>query len=240
MMYARPSSAERPVASVSFVPVQATAVPAAHGAVTFPGLPLVSRLLQELDEPLTRLARQARRAGPLGSAAVVLLAGCRAGVGCSTVALALAAAAARERPVLLLDAHLERAGLSGWLRQPPELGWEDAVGGRCSLEQAVLYPAGPGVLPFLPLRQPVADPGGFLRQPALRAWFVGLRRDHGLLLLDGGPVATLPAEWAHLVDGAFLVGVGGADAAAEWSEARDVLEERGLTVLGVVETLVEG
>jgi Mrp family chromosome partitioning ATPase len=234
MMYAKPSSAEPAVASVAFVPVQPGPAPAAREAVTFPGLPLVNRLLQELDQPLTRLARQARRAGPLGHAAVVLLTGSRPGIGCSTVALALAAAAARERPVLLLDAHLDRAGLSGWLRHPPAVGWDDAVGGRCSLEQAVLYPAGPGVLPFLPLRQPVADPQGFLRQPALRAWFAGLRGDHGLVILDGGPVASLPAEWAHLVDGAFLV------AADAWTDARDMLEERGLAVLGVVETLVEG
>ena len=201
-------------------------------------LPPVEWLLRELGQPLAQLARRVRRLGPLDGGAVVLLTGCRPGVGCSTVSLALAGAAARERPALLLDGDLDRAGLSALFGGPP-VGWEQALRGLCPLGPPRRHP-GPGTtLAFLPLRPPVTDPERLLAEPALPAWLARLRRDYGLIVLDGGAVQGPGARWAPLADCALLVCDSGQAPANDWAEAWDRLEEGGTSVLGIVETLVE-
>ena len=240
MSHSNVSVAEAEVASVAFVPLLEERLPSCRAGTELSGLPLVSKLLAEMGQPLADLARRVRRAGPFEGAAVVLLAGCRREAGCSILAAALAAAAARERAVLLIDADLSRPGLSASLGATRRAGWEEAVRGRCSFEEPVQHPDEAGILSFLPLRQPVADPEGLLRQPVLPSWLARLRREYGLIVLDGGSVEETAPGWAPLADGALLICDARRTSASEWAAAWDRLEQAGTSVLGIVETFVEG
>jgi Mrp family chromosome partitioning ATPase len=234
------SVAETEVASVAFVPLLEDRLPPCRPGTKLAMLPLVDVLLRELGQPLANLARRVRRAGPFDGAAVVLLAGCGRGAGCSTLAVALAAAAARERAVLLVDADLGRTGLSALLGASGRTGWEEAVRGLCAFEEPVQHPDEAGVLAFLPLRQPVADPEGLIRQPVLPSWLARLRREYSLIVLDGGTVQDTATRWAPLTDGALLVCDARRTSASDWAAAWDQLEQAGSSVLGIVETFVEG
>ncbi|MBV9124297.1 MAG: hypothetical protein JO112_13140 [Planctomycetes bacterium] len=230
---------EAEVAALTFVPLATPRGVPSRKSVELAAIPLVQELLRTLGQPLADLARRARRLGPVQGGAVLLLTGCRRGAGCSTVALCLAAAAAAERPTLLLDADLLHAGLSAQLGGGAfAFGWEEILRGLPSPQTLFRPPDQPGVLSFLPLQQPVHDPLGLLTQPALPGWLAGLRQVYDLVILDGGPVQESGAGWASWADVAILVKDGREPSAADCASAWDLLEEGGTHVLGLVETFV--
>jgi Mrp family chromosome partitioning ATPase len=212
--------------------------PAARPSVDFSGVPLADRLWHELAQPLTDLALQARRRGPREGGTVLLLTGCRRGAGCSTVALALAQAAATEMPVLLAEGDLDRPGLSALSGTQAPFGWEEVVRGQCSFAEALHGVDRREGLAFFPLKQPVADPGRLWAHPALQVWLAQLRQTYGLVVLDGGPAGQTGCRWAARADVAVLVCDAGRQPGYDWAPVWDRLEEGGAEVLGIVETFV--
>jgi Mrp family chromosome partitioning ATPase len=156
-------------------------------------------------------------------------------MGCSTVALALAAAAG-DRAIALVDADLYRPGLSRLLGPGPRPGWEEVVAGSIPYEEGrAILDLGRRV-PLFPLREPPTEPDALFIQPGLRSWLQRLRHEYALVVLDGGPVAACGERWGPWVDVALVVAASGRTLADDWSRAWDRLEEGGTHVLGVVET----
>jgi Mrp family chromosome partitioning ATPase len=201
-------------------------------------LPVVPQLLEGLERPLADLARRVRRMGPLDGGSIVLLAGCRRGVGCSTVALALAAAAAAERRVLLLDGDLDRAGLSTLLCGACRgAGWEAYVHGGQITEPVLAAVDCADMLTFLPLGGPAVDPQQFVNEPAVAELLAQWRGDYGLTVIDAGTVGDSGSLWGPATDAVLLV----CDSSQpeDWGESWDRLEGSGAQVLGIVETALQ-
>jgi Mrp family chromosome partitioning ATPase len=234
-------SAKLEVGAVAFVPVAASHARSSRRPVNLSHVPLVDTLLRELAQPLTDLSRRIRRIGPVDGGAIVLLTGYRRGVGCSTVAAALAGAAAAERPVLLIDGDLHQAGVSSLLGTSAPFGWRQGIEGHCSPEQPLQRVDPEGRLWLLPFREPVGDAPALLKHPAVPGWLARWRHNYSLIVIDGGPVAETGTLWAPLADGILLVCDAGAGRGPEdrWAHAWDDLEAEGGAVLGIVETLIE-
>jgi len=219
---------------VAFVPVSSQ--PPVLRRTRFVDFHLVERIVRELRQPLGDLAWRARQIGRHDRGAFVLLTGSQRGTGCTTVALALATAAAEEQSVLLVDGDLETRGLSTRMQEMPEAGWEDAFQGFCPLDQVMHSIEPPPGFAFLPLRETVADPAHLLAQPALATWQNHLRYDYDLIFIDGGSVWKSGVPWAPWVDAALVVCDANHKLAGDWAQGWDRLEEGGAAVLGIVET----
>jgi Mrp family chromosome partitioning ATPase len=192
-------------------------------------------MLRELGQSLTDLAGLTCAASSASEGTVVLLVGCRRGIGCSTVAWALARAAAEHDPVLLMDGDLSGRGLSELAEGPGAFGWTDALEGQGPFDQALRQVAGQDLV-FLPLREPNAESDHILSHAALPLWLARLRREFRLIVLDGGPLAEGGAGWARWVDAALLVCDARQTASGERAQGWDQLEAGGTSVLGIVET----
>jgi Mrp family chromosome partitioning ATPase len=167
---------------------------------------------------------------------IVLLTGSQHGVGCTTVALALATAAAREHSVLLIDGDQSNRRLSTALENQTLLGWDDALGSG-SLNRVLCYPdVGAGVA-FLPLRQVRPEPFIAKEHTCLAQWKTQFRQEYGLILVDGGSVWHNGAGWASWVDVSLVVCDSGQKLADDWALAWDRLEEANTRILGIIETL---
>lgn len=215
----------------------------------FSKFPIVQRILEKLGAPLCEVSRRARRVGPVDAGTMVLLAGCREGAGCSTTALACAAAASTEFPTALVDvAHPSRKSLSEnrsltqLLVGQTTVGWNDVVSGVAAFQEAVHPVDSREGLAFFPKSE---DQGlGFrtsdfgFSHAGLAGWLGRLRQDYGLVFLDGGLVESGAVEWAPWVDAVLIVCDPSQTADADWTRAWDRFEESGAHVLGIVETLV--
>ncbi len=223
--------------SVAFLPLAEGQPEGNEAPVDLSRFPMARRIVTRLENSLAQLARRARRLGPVDGGAVVLLTGCQAVAGCSTLALALAATACRDERTALVDADFHQAGLTRQLSQPPDIGWEDVVQGR-SFEDAGHSLDSQGSLSFFPLGAPLADPDELLTSPGLAGWLARLRQDFALSFVDGGSLLTGGAKWAPWVDAALVVCRSGPELAEDWARAWDQLEEGGTHVLGIIETFV--
>jgi Mrp family chromosome partitioning ATPase len=197
---------------------------------------LADRIVRELGQPLNDLAWRVRQFARTDRGACVLMTGNQRGTGCSTAAMALAAAAAADQSVLLIDGDLETRGLSARMRATPEAGWEDALQGFCPLDQVVHSIEPPPGFAFAPLRQTVTDPLLLLAEAALTVWQRQLRNDYDLILIDGGSVWNNGVQWALWVDAALIVCDANHKLGGAWALGWDRLEEGGTAVLGIVET----
>ena len=65
-----------------------------------------------------------------------------------------------------------------------------------------------------------------------------LRREHRLVVIDGGSVWEAGARWAPWVDTAVVVCDSREAGGDEWAAAWDRLEEGGTHVLGIIESFV--
>lgn len=200
-------------------------------------LELAERLVRAVGGRLRDIARRARKHAAEDTGALLLLTGNRGRAGASTLALALARAAAADMSVLLIDADLTGCGLSQTLCGRVTLGWEEALRGRCSFAQPLRYADPQRLVALLPLRQPVDDPNELLGKPALRVWMTQHRNDFDLIILDGGSLFGTGARWAAWCDCSLLV----CDArhTADHAPCWDLLEEAGCQVLGIVETFAD-
>lgn len=228
------AAVESEVLSVSFVPW--SQVPARLRLPEPLADPIALACLQQLRVPLEQLAERTCFSGPAGGATVLLLSGCQRGAGCSTVALALAAASALKRSTLLIDGDLARTGLSTLVRgKERNEGWEIHLGAPPPARQRA---TDSGLLSFLPLSRPVQDKEEVFTRGSLAGWFGGLRDSFSLIVVDGGPALDTGARWAPWCDVAALVCNSTRRASEDWASGWDRLEEAGTRVLGLVETFV--
>jgi Mrp family chromosome partitioning ATPase len=200
--------------------------------------PLVEQILAVLGDPLADLARRIRRVGPVRGGTTVLLTGSRRGVGCTTMALALATAAAADRSVLLVDGDLDRPDLSGVMGALGRLGWADHVRGACRMEEALQPLAAPEGPVGMPLGNRVAEPAELWSCPALPEWLAACRQQYSLIVLDGGVIQQTASSWAPWADVALVVCKSGQRLAEDWATTWDRLEDGGTHVLGILETMV--
>lgn len=228
----QPSQAE--VTSVAFVPWNAEAGAPRLRLPEPLADPLLTACLRRLQSAFEELASRVCAAGRAETGTVLLASGCQRGAGCSTVALALAAASAWQRPTLLIDGDLGRTGLSTRVGGKERTqGWETTA----SLERPTWkVSGGAGLLSFLPLSRPLAERDELFTRPALPEWLGGLRDCYRLIVVDGGPAPDTGARWAAWTDVAILVCDSARRATDDWATSWDRLEEAGTRVLGIVET----
>jgi Mrp family chromosome partitioning ATPase len=167
----------------------------------------------------------------------VLLAGLHENVGGSTIAWALAAAAAADGPTALVDADLHNQGLTNILSGRPATGWDDVVSGACFIEDAVRLIDSRESLAFFPIRAGAGDFSMPREHSGLTSWLGRLRQDYQLIILDGGSVEN-GLRWAPWVDAALIVRDPARSADSDWTPVWDSMEEAGAHVLGIVETFV--
>jgi Mrp family chromosome partitioning ATPase len=216
--------------SVFFMPLPQ---PKKVGRSTFP---LVEKIVREMAKPLEDLARRVLQLGPMGAGTLVLLTGSQHAVGCSTVSLALATAAARDYSVLLIDGDLSNRGLSAALTKQVPMGWDDVLWGSGALANSRRQLDANVELTFLPLRQVRGDAFIAQKHPQLVQWKSQLRQDFDLIIVDGGSVWQNGAGWAPWVDVSLVVCDSGQKLADDWALAWDRLEEKGTHILGIIET----
>lgn len=200
-----------------------------------PAVPLLRSLLARFGAPLADLARRARRLGPIESGAVVLLAGDRPGTGCTTVALALAAAAARERTTALVDGDLARAGLSKMLRHTGGTGWDETVSDPNGTGGAGESLVAGRPFTFFRLAKIPSDAGAHMALPGMAGWIDDLRGGYDLVVVDGGVAERSARWWAPWADVSLLVRDAGRGVRAGPSSG-DMLTCGGVPILGAVET----
>jgi Mrp family chromosome partitioning ATPase len=235
-LQASPQASPAGAFSVSFVPAAAKAKRNTLAGFQINQLPVLETIVRELGPSLAELARQIQKRGPASGGTSVLVTGCERGVGCTTVALALAWSAAEGNSVVLMDADLGDPEIANRLDFVPRCGWDEAVQGLCPLEQA-LYPLGAcSGLGVLPLRRALAAPDEFLDTAAISEWIAALRRESKLIVLDGGAACDYGARWAPWVDTALVVSDTERSLTEDWARTWDRLEEAGAHVMGIVET----
>ncbi len=170
----------------------------------------------------------------------ILFTSCHRAEGRTTLILTLARALARH-PVrtALVDADLAGPMIARLLGLRPERGLEDVVEGGLSLADGLIE-AADDHLTVLPIRSAVARPREFLASPAWSATLARLRRDHELILLDGGPLFNgLSASTIHReVDAAVLVYHRELTGLRTLARARETLGSAGIPLLGLAETFV--
>ncbi len=224
------------VAKLSFVPLKPTRPVLPRPPVDLSRFPTAQRLLRMLEPQLASLARRLRRQGPLDGGAIVLLTGARPGVGCTTLALAFAAAATTERSVLLLDGAGATGGLSDAFTH--RMGWQQAVQDGRPLRDLITYPDPDhrvAVLPQLP-NDVITTP---LSPSSMASWLAEVRQDFDLIIIDGATVDSHGRRWAALADATILICGADPNDSRQWASAWDRLEEAGGAVLGIIENFIE-
>lgn len=227
-------SARPNLTSVAFAAWHENQLGPAPAPVGLMNASLVTRWLRELGRPLTEMARRACRVGPMGGGVVILVAGTERKAGCSSVALALAAASATERSTMLLDGDMARPGLSSLLGPTAGAGWETLAPSRAPLG-AFRHPHKHRLLSFLPLSSSAPERRLFPAEKDLRDWLRSLRQAHHAVLVDGGPAEEAGPRWAPVADVGILVCDARERRPRDWARAWDRLEEGGIHVLGAVE-----
>jgi len=218
-------------------------------ASDFSKFPIVQQILEKLGQSLLELGRRARRVGPVDIGTIVLLAGCQEGAGCSTAALACAAAASTECLTALVDVANSNSKYSPVNQSLTQLviglatvGWEQIVSGVAPIQDVVQHIDSHESLAFFP-RSDTQGMGfrtsdfGF-SHAGLAGWLGRLRQDYGLVFLDGGSVESGAIQWAPWVDGVLMVSDPRQTPEADRTRTWDRFEEGGTHVLGIVETFV--
>ena len=181
---------------------------------------------------------------------VVGLAGCDAGVGCTTVLLAAARRLTRRGlNVAIMDANLGNPRLASRLGLLPEVGWEAIATGQLPVAE-VLIESIEDRLTLLPLCDPKPlydgnDAEAFSSR--MHRVVETLRRHYDLVLVDVGVpgdvgisgVSNTAEGWsADWLDAAVLVDDVRDASPTALAQARTCLETAGVTVVGVAENYV--
>ena len=197
-------------------------------------MPVVDQITTELSQPLAELARRIQRVGAVSGGTVVLVTGCRRGVGCTTVAVAFSAVAAGERSVLLVDADLSQPGVAQTIGLSVSRGWDEVVEQNGTPNDALVF--ADARMAVLPLRSLARDATGTQSSPFALEWLARFRQEYSLIVLDGGSVWESGSQWAPMVDVALVICDSDRAGTDEWASAWDRLEEAGTHVMGIVET----
>ncbi len=198
-------------------------------------MPIVDQITTELSQPLAELARRIQRVGAVSGGTVVLVTGCRRGVGCTTVAVALSAVAAGERSVLLVDADLSQPGVAQTMGLSVSRGWDEVVEQNGTPNDALVHAKRSNGGASTPLHRPRPRRDTHSSPFALE-WLARFRQEYSLIVLDGGSVWESGSQWAPMVDAAIVICDSDRAGTDEWASAWDRLEEAGTHVMGIVET----
>jgi polysaccharide biosynthesis transport protein len=140
------------------------------------------------------------------SAKVVMVTSSVAREGKTTLAVALARAAARSgKRVLLVDCDLWRPKVARYLRHQTDIGITELVEGLITLEQALRFDDASGMA-FLPASGPARSPAEVCSSEVLRALIRGAQEDCDLIIIDTPPVGVVSDALAlcGLVDEVLL------------------------------------
>lgn len=169
-------------------------------------------------------------------ARVVVVAGATPGVGATTTAVDLAAAAADVGlRVLLVDADLRTPHVAAALALPAEAGLSDVLAGGHDLEDALHRWGSPAVDVLAAGAEP-PSPSELLASPRAQRLLPALAERYDLVVLDAPAVLgpTDAAALAALADGAVLVVDSRRTSQRRAAAALERLDLAGAAVLGVV------
>jgi capsular exopolysaccharide synthesis family protein len=202
---------------------------------------VVSPELPMLDDPRAVAAERFRRLRTLlanqesGNPQVIVVTSGIPGDGKSTVAinLALAYAAERETPTLLLDADLRRPSIGAKLQPSPQLGLREICSGDVDEEHAIL-PLENTPLHVLPAVGSSREPTEILLSEAFRELMPRLRSRYRKIIIDTPPI--VPFTDADVVgsvsDGILIVARAGSTPISAYTKA--ITAVTSTRILGVV------
>ncbi|MEZ5923163.1 MAG: polysaccharide biosynthesis tyrosine autokinase [Hyphomicrobiaceae bacterium] len=173
---------------------------------------------------------------------VVLVTGVRMGDGCSTVALQLAAYAARTGlRAALVDGNLRISGISDILWSGTDLTFVDVVLSGDEPNRAGSFATSRGVEVFPNARRSTATPLEILGSRAMGRFIEYLRGHFDLIVIDTPPISDFAdAEAiAEHVDSSLIVTKAGSIDHGEINEAVERLTHRPVPDVGVVLNLVD-
>jgi capsular exopolysaccharide synthesis family protein len=182
---------------------------------------------------LARLCLEVKRQ-PL---AVLLVTGCAAGAGTTTVATGIARAAAQAgRRVVLVDAHLRRPSLHARFAVPADVGLASVLAERRQSAPEVLSPSGTPRLWLLPSGPPPPDPGRLLASARAGEQLAELAKRVELVVIDAAPALASndAALLAAHADATLLVVDARRTHAPDVRHAAALLRETGGQVVGAV------
>ena len=135
-----PDSERRPLSNFTSKPTETVATFRPVFEVDGFRWPEVTRLLLSQHAPLlTPVAHQLLDSGEAGRS-IVAIAGCRSGVGTTSVLLCLSRLlAAAEKEIALVDADFSHSALASQLGLQVDTGWEDVLAGRVPLAEGVVH-----------------------------------------------------------------------------------------------------
>lgn len=237
----------RPVSSRDLV-ARVTDVPVIGSIIHNPGaehrpLNARSRLARPEAYRMLRTTLRLRRPDESDLCLVVTSSVHGEGRSSTTVDLGLSMAHTARR-VLLVDADLDRPGLTALLRMDGSVGLAQVLAGEAEPEDAIRTWRTPTLLDHsmdvLPAGLPVPGAGQLLSSTAMDELLVRLRNRYDRILIDTGPLlaAADGAVLAARTDGALLLVDSRRTRQRELAEAVTRLEMAGATLVGVVLTRV--
>lgn len=207
---------------------------------------MIRSLARQPYQPFAERLRQLRTTlllgAPRGGPKVVLVTSALPGEGKTTVAVGLAyAEGLARRSCVLLDFDLRRSTLAHELDyQPPEGDLSDLLAGHCGFEGAIDGKAELG-FDLITMREPRPDLIDELRPEAVERLIRGLAKRYSMVIIDSSPVLAVADTLllARSVDEALLLVKAGSTPRSSVAVAQRLLEEAGITSVGVGLTMID-
>jgi capsular exopolysaccharide synthesis family protein len=193
-------------------------------------------------EAIRGLVRGIDQADTSQSAKVLLVTSTWPGEGKTTLAISLAAMAARcGRRTVIVDLDLRHPSVARELGLKVQAGLAEYIQDRHPLDEVVQTSREDARLHVIPVRQPVANPSDVLDSPRLKELIALLRRYYDTVVLDVPPALGISDAQAVglLSDAAVLVARWGSTSEDAAVNGVGALQRAGVSVIGCVLTQVD-